>query len=333
MSTRLGISLGLDDGPLGDALELCRHAEQLGYTDVWSAEVAGTDGLATLAALAPSTSSIRMGTAILPVFTRPPALLAMGAVTLHDLTGGRFVLGLGTSSAIIVERWMGGRFDRPLMRLRETVAVVRAMLGGDKVSIDGETTRVHDFRLQHPPVEVPIYLAALGPVACRLAGEVADGVILFLKSPAGVEQALGWVAEGARRAGRDPSALDCVIRLPVVVGEIDERSLDAARRIVVSYAMVDVYNRSLSAQGFGGEAEAIAGAWSKGDRSAAVAAVSDPMLRQLIVMGGGAEVTARIEAFRAAGANTPVLLPLSFAPDRAGRHAEAAATIDALAPP
>ncbi len=129
--------------------------------------------------------------------------------------------------------------------------MIRAALAGEKVTIEGRTVSLKDFRLQTAPGgDVPIYLAALGPRACRLAGRVADGVIFFLKSPEGVEQALGWVAEGAASAGRDPSDLDCVIRVPVAVDEDPDALEKHLRRLLVTYAMVDVYNRSLADQGF-----------------------------------------------------------------------------------
>lgn len=327
---RTGISIAIDDGSLRDAVDLTVDAERLGYTDAWSAEVGGSDGISPLAALATRTGSLRLGTAILPAFTRPPALLAMSAATLQNLSGGRFVLGIGTSSRIIVEHWMGERFERPLTRLREYVEVLRAALAGEKVSFDGSTSRVDGFRLTlDPGAPVPLYLAALGPAACRLAGELADGVIFFLKTTQGVRQALGWVAEGARSAGRDPADLDCVIRVSVALDEDPERLDAALRRSLVTYAMVDVYNRSLADQGFEGEARAIAASWAAGDRKGALEAVTAEMIEELFVIGDSAACRARLAAFRDAGVRTPVLAPTSVAPDSASRIAE---VVRALAP-
>lgn len=323
---RLGLTVGLEAASLQESLELCRRAEELGYTDVWSAEVGGADGAAPLAALAATTSKVRLGTAILPVFTRPPALVAMSAATLQQLCGGRFVLGLGTSSSIIVEAWMGGSFRRPVTRLREYVSIVRAALAGEKVALDGTTTRINGYRLQLPPVEVPIYVAALGPAACRLAGEIADGIIFFLKTPEGVKQGLEWMAEGASAAGRDPNELDCVIRLPLLDASDGSDVSAGARRAVVSYAIVDVYNRSLRQQGFGTEADAIASAWSAGDRKGAAQAVTEEMYRGLLLIGDADTCKAQLQAFRAAGVKTPVLLPLGASAESARK------TIEALAP-
>lgn len=330
---RLGLTVGSLAGDVSGALDLCREAEGLGYTDAWSEESGGTDGFGPLVALALTTERLRLGTAIVPVFTRPPALLAMHAATVSSLSGGRFALGLGTSSSIIVERWMGGSFDRPLTRLREYVEILREALAGAKVSYEGETVQVRGFRLQHPPpAPVPITLAALGPKACRLAGRVADGVAFFLKSPDGVRQAMGWVAEGAKQAGRDPGDLDVLIRLPVAIDEDPGVLEPLARRLMVGYAMVDVYNRSLAHQGFENEAREIADAWQAGERDRAAGAITGEMLEELFVMGDAEHCRRRIQAFREAGVTTPVLLPVSLAPgpeERADRVREA---IRALAP-
>ncbi|HEX2294116.1 MAG TPA: LLM class F420-dependent oxidoreductase [Actinomycetota bacterium] len=323
---RLGLTIGFEGTGLRDAVELARHAEELGYTDLWTAEVGGADALTPLAALAVTTSSARLGTGIVPVFTRPPALLAMSAAALGDLSGGRFVLGLGTSSNVIVERWMGERFARPLTRLREYVEVVRACLTGDKVEFHGLTTRVDGFRLQHAPADVPIHVAALGPAACALAGEVGDGIVFFLKTPDGVREGLSWA--NAQRRDRGP--LDVVIRLPFLVDHEPEVLSVAARRLLLSYAPVDVYARSLAAQGFGVEIAAIREAWNAGDRRRAVELVPDHMIDALFVTGVD-RAAARLDELRAAGVTTPVLLPMSFADpaERAGRVRRA---VEALAP-
>ena len=332
MSDRLGVTLGLGSGSLAREISLCATVLEEGYTDVWTAEVGGAEGFAPLAALARAAPEARLGTAIVPVFTRPPALLAMSAATLQNLSGGRFVLGLGTSSRIIIGNWMGKSFDRPVTRLRETVEVLRELLAGKKVTYEGDTFRLADFRLQlDPGAATPIYLAALGPKACRLAGEVADGVIFFLKSPHGVRQGLEWVAEGARTAGRDPAALDCVIRVTTAVDEDREMLRKAERRLITTYAMVDVYNRSLAQQGFEREADAIVSAWKEGRRDEAAAAVSDELIGELHVTGSADECREKLREFRRAGVKTPVLLPTSVATDPKERAERTLHTLRSLA--
>lgn len=313
-------------------MDVAREAESWGYTDVWSAETGGPDGFSPLAALASTTKTMRLGTAIVPVFTRPAALTAMSAAAVHELSGGRFVLGLGTSSNIIVEHWMGESFDLPITRLREYVETIRDIFAGKKTAHDGKTFASKGFRLQlpleNPP---PIYIAALGPKACRMAGEIADGVIFFLKGPEGVEASMEHVREGARAAGRDPDSIDVVIRVMVAVDEDPQVLSFIARRLTASYAMVEVYNRSLSAEGFAEEAQGIRELWNAGDRGGATERVSDRMLDRLHVFGDMDSVSARIEEFRAAGIKTPILAPISVAGDPAERMERVRATTERLA--
>ena len=331
MTERLGLTLGLGGGSVVSELELCERAIGLGYTDVWSAEVGGVDGFSSLAALAPRSGDARLGTAIVPVFTRPPALLAMSAATMQNLTNGRFVLGLGTSSDIIVNNWMGQSFSKPVTRLRETVEVLRELLAGKKVTYEGDSFHLKDFKLSlDPSADTPIYIAALGPTACRMAGAIADGVIFFLKTPDGVKRGLEWVAEGAKDAGRNPDDLDCVIRVTVAMDEDPEVLAFMGRRLTTTYAMVDVYNRSLAEQGFAAEAAAIVAAWKAGERDKAAAAVSDEMLGELNIFGDAETCRAKLRRFRDAGARTPVLAPVSVAGDPEDRAARVAATVTAL---
>jgi probable F420-dependent oxidoreductase len=331
---RLGLTVGLEGLSLSDQLKVASDGEAWGYTDIWSAETAGPDGFSPLAAIAASTSTVRLGTAIVPVFTRPAALTAMSAAGLQEMSGGRFVLGLGTSSDIIVNNWMGESFELPLTRLREYVEAIREILAGKKSDFDGRTMSTHGFRLQlpleNPP---PIYIAALGPKACRLAGEVADGVIFFLKGPEGVATAMEQVRAGAEAAGRDPDAIDSVIRVLVALDEDPQVLAYIGRRLTAQYAMVDVYNRSLRSEGFVEEADGIGELWRAGDRNGALEKVSDRMLDRLHVFGDLNRCRERIEEFRAAGVKTPVLAPFSVAGDpeeRASRTIAAAERLAAL---
>jgi len=306
---RLGFGTEIAGLTLRQAVELCVRAEQLGYEDAWSSESGGPDGIAPLGAVAVRTSRIRLGTAILPIASRAPALAAMTAASLQDLSDGRFVLGLGISSRHIVERWLGQSRDRPLLRLREYVTVVRDLLDGRKVDFAGSTTVVRGFRLSPPPRgRVPVFVAALGPRACRMAGALADGVIFYLKTPAGVKQAMTWVHEGVHDAGRDPAEVECVLILPVVLGaEGSER----ARAYVARYIRVPDYARSLRLQGFSEEVEATVAAWAHGQDRAAQS-VDAAMAASLILAPGRDAGRAMLDAFDAAGVHTTVLLPIRF---------------------
>src|SRR5439155_14024663 len=233
MTTRLGLTPPIEVTGFRAAVGVCARAEQLGYTDVWSAEVGATDAFSPLAAIAVKTERVRLGTALVPVFTRPPALTAMSAAGVQQLSGGRFVLGIGTSSPAIVGLWMGLEFDGRVKRIEEYVEVLRQALAGKKVTYEGETVRSEAFRLQvDPGAPVPIFVGALGPNMCRLAGRIADGVLFYFMSPDGVRQALDDVAEGAREAGRDPGDLDVFLRIPVACGEPEETARFMGRRML-----------------------------------------------------------------------------------------------------
>jgi len=330
---RLGITPPVEVAGFPAAVDICARAEELGYTDVWTAEVGAVDAFTPLAAVATRTSAVRLGTALIPVYTRPPALVAMSAAAVQNLSGGRFVLGIGASSPAIVEGWMGSSLDKPVRRTEEYVALLREMLAGRKVDHDGETVRSHGFRLQvgveHP---VPIHVGALGPAMCRLAGRVADGVLFFLMTPEGVRQALERVHEGAREAGRDPAEIEAFIRLPVSLGDPPEPARFMARRLLTGYAIVPAYNASLARQGFAGEAGEIAGKWAAGERDGATEAFSDELLDATFLLGDAGASKRRIQEFRDAGITTPVLMPVSVAGTVEERAERVRVLVDALAP-
>jgi probable F420-dependent oxidoreductase len=303
---RLGVGTEIAGLSLRQAVDLSCLAEQLGYDDAWSSESGGPDGVSPLAAIAVRTTRLRIGTAILPIAGRPPALAAMTAASLQELSSGRFVLGLGLSTRHVVERWLGQSRDRPLLRMREYLTVVREVLDGRPVSFAGATVAIEGFRLRTPPCQrVPVYVAALGPQACRLAGAMADGVIFYLKTPAGVRQAMEWVREGATDAGRDPAELECVLTLSAA-GDAD--ALESARASIAAYARVPDYARSLRLQGFEGELDAIAEGWT-GGRERAIEAVGRSMVESLVLPPDRQRGRAMLDTFEAAGAETTVLLP------------------------
>lgn len=330
---RLGLTLPLPGLPIADTtVPLARLAEESGYTDLWSAEVDGTDGFGTLAAIAAVTEKLRLGTAIVPVYSRPPALLAMSAANLQGLSRGRFVLGIGTSTSIVIGRWMGIPFDKPVLRMRETVSILREALSGKKVTFEGETVSSQGFRLTADPGEpVPIYIAALGPKMLELAGEVADGVIFYLFTPEGVRDAIAKVHASAKAAGRDPNEIDTVIRIPVAVDENQEFVRFMMRRMTAAYAMVDVYNASVSRQGYSEEAKRLSDLWRAGDREGAAQSVSDEMLEDFYIFGDEDTCRKKIGEFRDAGIKVPVIMPASVAGDPAERMANIKTTIASLA--
>lgn len=301
MTPRLGLTIPVLPFDVRKSVELARRAEGLGYTDAWAAEANGTDGFSVASAAGIATENMRIGIAIVPFYTRPPALIAMSTLAAHQACGGRFCLGLGASSPTIVERWMGLEFDKPLTRARETIEVVRAALTGNKVDYAGETVSVKGFRLEQAVAEeVPVFLAALGPKMLALADEVADGVALFLASE-----------EGVRLAKKEAPSCESLARLICFVGDEPDEVRDFARWLLTPYLTVPGYNRFVASQGFESEAAAVAMAWGAGDRQGAVAAISDALVDALVIAGPVGACRERIASFRQAGLDTPVLMLLS----------------------
>jgi probable F420-dependent oxidoreductase len=244
---------------------------------------------------------MRLGTAIVPAYTRPPALIAMGALSAHQASAGRFTLGLGASSPAIIENWMGLAYDRPYRRMKETLEAVRAALSGQKVDYSGEMLHVKGFRLEAPPsTPIPIFLAALGPRMLSLAAESADGVALYLATE-----------EGVRLAAKAAPGKELLARIMCFVDEPRDDVRQFVRWAINPYLAVPGYNRFIAAQGYEDVAAAIAGAWRTGDRKGALAAIPDELIDGLVISGTPGECKERIESFREAGLNTPVMMFLS----------------------
>ncbi|MET0850612.1 MAG: LLM class flavin-dependent oxidoreductase [Candidatus Rokuibacteriota bacterium] len=309
--TRIGVAFTGGLTP-GDVVECVRLAEEVGYESAWVAEGHGGDQFAILAACATATSRIRLGTAISSVFVRSAPTIAMAAATVDHLSGGRFVLGLGSSHRVQVEPEHGIPFERPIERLRETVDVVRALLREGTVSHVGAAVTIERFDFWFPPLrrEMPIYLAALFPPLLQAAGELAQGVLLTWSTLEAGRRARDHVAIGARRAGRKPEDVDIASLLPCHVAANREEAVARLRPSVALYGgFFPRYNRLLAENGFPEAARAIRAAWERGDREAAARAVPDEMVEAVAVVGTAAECRARVEAYRAAGLDLPILSP------------------------
>jgi len=312
MSTpQIGIAFtgGLNPGEIVECVKL---AEDLGYESAWVAEGHGGDQFATLGACAVATRRIRLGTSISSVFVRSAPTIAMAAATVDDLSGGRFILGLGSSHRVQVEPEHGIPFTRPVQRLRETVDVVRALLRDGVVSHSGEVLRIERFDLWFTPRrrEMPIYLAALFPPMLEIAGEMAQGVILTWSTLEAAARVAPHVAAGARRAGRRPDDVAITSLLPCAVAPTREKARERLRPSVATYAgFFPRYNRLMAESGFADEATAIKRAWDAGDRAAAIRLVPDDLVDAVAAVGTPAEVRARVEAYRAAGLALPIISP------------------------
>ncbi|MEW9531684.1 LLM class F420-dependent oxidoreductase [Microbispora sp. NPDC049125] len=273
----------------------------LGYTDAWSAEVSGSDGFVPLALAAEWAPGLRLGSAIVPVYTRGPALLAMSAATLADVAPGRFVLGIGASSPVIVEQWNAVEFAEPYARTRDTLRFLRTALAGEKITESYETFGVRGFRLERAPAVPPkIVLAALRPGMLRLAGREADGAITNWVSPQDVRKVRAELGPGT----------ELIARLFVIVGEDADRVREIARRMLAAYLTVPVYAAFHEWLGRGEVLRPMWDAWAAGDRRAALKAIPDEVVDDLVVHGDAATCRARIREYVANGLDTPVLAPL-----------------------
>lgn len=316
---KLAISVPVPGPELKDSLDYAVEAERLGYDEAWLAEVGGPDAFSLAGALAVRTNQV-IGTAVVPIYNRTPMVLAMTAATLSQLSGNRFVLGLGTSSENIVTRWNGIPFEKPYTRMRETLDVVKRLLAGEKVTYEGETVRLEGYQVQVPPAGEPkVYIGALNQRMLRLAGEMADGVILNMLAPEHLKQVLAEVAAGAEAAGRDPAEIESVARIHMVYDQPFEVAASIVKAVFGAYAATTVYNKFFAWLGFEEEAEAIAEAWAAKDREGVAAGVSDDLVRTIAVTGNADECRARLDEYFDAGLDVAALNPLTMDPADAYR--------------
>jgi probable F420-dependent oxidoreductase len=328
---RLALSVPLDGFTLAEHAEIAREAERLGYTDAWSLEADGIDCFAPLAVVGAATS-MRLGTAIANVFTRGPATLAMCAAGIAEVAPGRFCLGIGAGSQPIVESWNGGVFGRPATRVREMTQFLRRALGGERVVFRGETFAVDGFRLSRPPEHaIPIYVAALRPGMLRVAGEVGDGVIINWLSADDVPTSIAVCREAAGRAGRDPAALEITARLLINIDPPSPQSDLAVRRHVTAYLNVPVYRAFQEWLGRGEALGPMWNAWQSGDRRAAVAAVPERVMNDLIIRGSMETIRAHVQRYLDAGVDTAFLALSTLEQDPARRRAIQLDALRALA--
>lgn len=329
--SRIGIAISGGPNP-ADIVDLVILAESLGYESAWVAEGHGGDQFAVLAACATRTSRIRLGTAISSVFVRTAPTIAMAASTIADLSGGRFILGLGSSHKAQVEPEHGMVYSKPLTRTRETVAIVRDLIRDGRVSFEGDAIRIENFDLWYTPRhrDIPVYLSAVFQKGIALCGEVADGIILTRSALHTAAQVRTHLAEGARTAGRDPAQIEVTTLLPASVGESHAAALAALRPGIAFYCgFFPRYNRMMAEHGFAAEAGAIAEAWARSDREAAERAVTDAMIDATSVSGTPGQCRARIEAYRQSGIDVPIISPFARGPDARARFE---AAIRACAP-
>lgn len=299
---RYGMSLPINGIPLHEHRDWLREMVDLGYTDLWSSEAGGQDGFTPLALAAAWAPEMRLGVAIIPAFTRGPALLAQSVASLAEAAPGRFVMGIGTSSNVIVERWNDIPFEEPYKRVRDSVRFLRQALAGEKVDEVFDTFAVKGFRLQMSPLthQPPILIAALRQGMLRLAGRVGDGAILNWLSAEDVRTVTPFVHEG----GEDK---EIVARLFVIPTADREQARAIARRGIAAYLNVPVYAAFHEWLGRGDQLAGMWKAWQSGDRQAALEAIPDEVVDALVIHGPPEACREHVERYREAGVTTPAL--------------------------
>jgi F420-dependent oxidoreductase-like protein len=326
---KLGLNVGywgLGMGPQ-DQLQTVQEAERLGYDSVWAAEAYGSDAATVLAWLAASTSTIKLGSAIFQMPARSPAMTAMTAATIDELSGGRMVLGIGSSGPQVAEGWHGQRFARQLQRTREYVAVVRKALARERLEFKGETLELplpdgpgKALKLMITPVQerIPIYLAAIGPKNTALAGEIADGWIPTFFSPEHVADIRKLLEEGAARSGRSLDGFDIAPTVQSYVSDDRELARNLMRPVLALYIggmgsrKQNFYNNLVKRYGFEEAAGEIQNLYLEGKKAEAGEAIPAELIDQITLCGPKDFVRERIAAFRDAGVGTLMVSPMAF---------------------
>jgi probable F420-dependent oxidoreductase len=298
-------------GPLHSQRERLVELADLGYTDIWSAESDAADGFTPLALAAAWEPRLRLGTAIVPAYTRSPGCMAQCVASLADAAPGRFAVGIGSSSNVIVERWNGIPFEEPYKKVRDVVRFLRDALSGEKVSQQYDTFEIKGFRLGIRPEQPPsILVAALREGMLRLAGREADGAIINWLSPADAARVTGVVRDAA-----DGEDREVVARIFVCPSENAEVVRASARFAIAAYLNVPVYAEFHRWLGRGDVLGAMWEAWSAGDRQAALKAIPDEAVDDLVVHGSPQVCRARIDEYFANGVTTTSLAILPLDPE------------------
>jgi probable F420-dependent oxidoreductase len=311
VTERYGITFPFDGYSLLDQRPIVESLADLGYTDLWSAESNGYDGFTSLVLASQWAPTLRLGVAIIPVYTRGPATLAMCAGSLAAAAPGRFVLGIGTSSNVIVEKWNSTAFDEPYKKVRDTLRFLRPAFAGEKITEKYDTFEIDGFRMGFVPPEPPkVLVAALRAGMLRLAGREADGAITNWLAPADVPTVAKELAAG----GPDK---ELAARIFVAPTEDKDTARAVGRFALAAYLTVPVYR---AFHDWLGRTELMAGmqeAWAAGDRKGALAAIPDQLVDDLVVQGHPSACRERIQEYVGNGITTPVIAVLPVGVDAA----------------
>ena len=318
-------------------LTLVREAESLGYDSVWAAEAYGSDTATVLAWLASQTERIKIGSAIFQIPGRSPAMTAMTAATLDNISDGRMILGIGTSGPQVAEGWHGQRFAKPLERTREYVAILRKALARERVEFQGNQYELplpdgpgKALKLMIAPVQerIPIYIAAIGPKNTQLTGEIADGWIPTFFSPEHVGEMRKLLEEGAARAGNGKAIDDSFDIAPTVNVAIDddiEKARDALRPVLALYVggmgsrKQNFYNKLVQRYGFEDAAREVQDLYLEGKKDEAAAALPGELIDKVSLAGPPERIKERLELYRDAGVGTLMITPMAWTAEERSR--------------
>ncbi len=326
---KLGVHAGYWGMGIGpeDQLQVVQEAERLGYDSVWCAEAYGSDAATPLAWLAAQTTTIKLGSAIFQMPGRSAAMTAMTAATLDELSGGRLLLGIGSSGPQVAEGWHGQRFAHQLQRTREYVEVVRMALRRERVEFHGETLELplpdgpgKPLKLTIAPRQerIPIYLAAIGPKNTQLAGEIADGWIPTMFSPDHVGEFRTLLEEGAARSGRSLDGFDIAPTVSAYVSDDRELARNFMRPVLALYIggmgsrKQNFYNQLVQRYGFEAAAQEVQDLYLEGKKAEAGEALPDELIDTVTLAGPREFIRDRLTAYRDAGVGTLMVTPMAF---------------------
>ena len=291
---------------LDTALERVELAERLGYEAVFTTHIAARDSLTLLMAYAARSERVKIGTGVMPIYSRPPATTAMAAATVDEFSEHRLVLGLGVSHRPVVEGWYDDKIEKPVREMREYVAIVRGILGGEPPP-EGERFRsAFQFMGLEPRADLPIYVAALSPAMLRAAGEIADGTILWLCNPDYIERVVvPELTKGRERAGKGLDGFDIVAAVPSAVTDDSDDARDKLRKELIPYFSLPFYRAMLERSGYEEDIAGFDKGMEGGDADAAVAEISDRFLNALGAIGSAEEAARSVRRYRESGATSP----------------------------
>jgi alkanesulfonate monooxygenase SsuD/methylene tetrahydromethanopterin reductase-like flavin-dependent oxidoreductase (luciferase family) len=297
--------------PMDGIPKLARLAEAHGFDCAWGGEANNKDPTVMLAAIAAVTTRLKIGSAVYHILGRTPATLALQAVGLDELSSGRFLLGIGSSNPTIA-KWHGQMLDRPLGRVQEYIEIVRAAMRGEKLNFEGHYFKSQNFKMAFKPSgrKIPIYLAAFGPKMTRLAGKMADGVLINMANPTEIRRITEAVRAGALDAEKDPANMQIICKVRCSIAQSYATARDALSHALTYYALADYYRDLLGRMGFAAEVDAMRAAWKSGGFHAARMLVTDQMFSSLplVAATSAVEVVEQIKPYVEAGA-TRIILP------------------------